>query len=157
KLPSPVRLLMQHCLQKDPRERLVQMATVCFLLDEHATLASLPTTSSIPAPDTRSRLRHVSERLVWVAIAAVLGVATLSILAARLPRESSGVPPLTRFEIPTPPTAYPLSFALSPDGRQLVYVGTVDRVSRLWLRTFDTVEAQPLAGTENATSPFWSP
>ena len=33
----------------------------------------------------------------------------------------------------------------------------VGRGSRLWLRSLSSTTARPLAGTEGATSPFWSP
>ena len=42
-----------------------------------------------------------------------------------------------RFDIPTPPTSEPGSFALSSDGRQLAFVATVDRAPRLWVRPLD--------------------
>ena len=63
----------------------------------------------------------------------------------------------TRVDIVTPATDQPTSFALSPDGRQIVFVASDDGASRLWLRSLATTTAQPLAGTEGATSPFWSP
>ena len=62
-----------------------------------------------------------------------------------------------RLEITTPATDAPLQFALSPDGRSLVFVASGDGPSRLWLRPLDQTEAQPLAGTEGGTYPFWSP
>jgi WD40 repeat protein len=66
-------------------------------------------------------------------------------------------PPETRVELVTPATTDPVSFALSPDGRQLVFVASGDGASRLWLRPLDKTTAQPLAGTEGASYPFWSP
>ena len=36
-------------------------------------------------------------------------------------------------------------------------VASGDGPSRLWLRPLDETEAKPLAGTEGASSPFWSP
>lgn len=63
----------------------------------------------------------------------------------------------TRFEINTPATSDLLSFALSPNGRQLVFAASGDGPSRLWLRSLETTAAQPLAGTEGAKYPFWSP
>src|SRR5206468_11964652 len=45
----------------------------------------------------------------------------------------------------------------SPDGRQIVFVASSDDRSRLWLRSLATTTAQPLAGTEGARGPFWSP
>src|SRR5947207_7420942 len=66
-------------------------------------------------------------------------------------------PPETRTDIVTPATTDPISFALSPDGRQIVFVASGDGASRLWLRPLDKTTAQPLAGTEGASLPFWSP
>jgi len=48
-------------------------------------------------------------------------------------------------------------FELSPDGRRLVYIGQVGAVARLFVRSLDSVESQPLAGTDGARYPFWSP
>jgi hypothetical protein len=42
-----------------------------------------------------------------------------------------------RFEIPTPPTSDPVSFALSADGRQLAFVATVEGARQLWVRPLD--------------------
>jgi Tol biopolymer transport system component len=62
-----------------------------------------------------------------------------------------------RTDIVTPPTDTLPSFALSPDGRHIVFVGAADGGCKLWLRSLDSTTAQPLAGTEGATYPFWSP
>src|SRR5204863_4051448 len=81
--------------------------------------------------------------------------AALSIPAVRYLRETP--PPETRVEIVTPATGQPTSFALSPDGRQVVFVASDDKASRLWLRSLSTATAQSLTGTDGATYPFWSP
>ncbi len=66
--------------------------------------------------------------------------------------------PETRLDIVTPATEFAADFALSPDGRQLVFVASDDSgVAQLWLRSLETTTAQPLAGTEEARWPFWSP
>jgi Tol biopolymer transport system component len=62
-----------------------------------------------------------------------------------------------RVDIVTPSTPDPVSFAVSPDNRRLVFVASGDGPPRLWLRPLDAVSAQPLSGTEGATYPFWSP
>ena len=56
-------------------------------------------------------------------------------------------------------SAGPHQFALSPDGRQLAFVGTggPGGGAPIWLRTIDTVEPRMLPGTEGAQQPFWSP
>lgn len=89
-------------------------------------------------------------------MATVVGLAVLVLPAVRHLRE----PPAseTRLDIVAPPTGYPTSFALSPDGRQIVFVASGDGgASRLWLRSLATTAARPLAGTDGATYPFWSP
>ena len=62
-----------------------------------------------------------------------------------------------RVDITTPATDAPMSFAISPDGRRLVFVAYDEGRARLWLRPLDATTAQPLAGTEGAIYPFWSP
>ena len=47
--------------------------------------------------------------------------------------------------------------AVSPDGRYLAFVVLSGGRRMLWLRPRDGVSMNPLAGTENAASPFWSP
>ena len=66
--------------------------------------------------------------------------------------------PVTRFRITLPATqrltpASRLGLALSPDGSMLVYVAN----NQLYLRFMDRQDPQPLRGTENAKSPFFSP
>ena len=64
---------------------------------------------------------------------------------------------MTRLDLSTPSSGDPVSFALSPDGRQFVFVAGDGIESRLWLRPLDRTDAQPLAGTEGASYPFWAP
>src|SRR5437016_9612153 len=60
-----------------------------------------------------------------------------------------------------PGAASPLRLALSPDGRQLAFVilegASGLGLRRLWVRRVDEAAARPLAGTEGADTPFWSP
>ncbi len=66
--------------------------------------------------------------------------------------------PETRLDIVTPATEFPADFALSPDGRQIVFVASDDSgVSQLWLRSLASTTAQPVPGTEGALQPFWAP
>ena len=88
--------------------------------------------------------------------------------AVRLAHGRSGLAPGTaapvRFQIPLPEkTTFfnAISFALSPDGRQLAFAAYgPDGVPRIWIRPLDALEARPLPGTEsrNLIAPFfWSP
>jgi Tol biopolymer transport system component len=65
--------------------------------------------------------------------------------------------PEIRTSVVTPPSTVPISVAISPDGKRIVFVATSNGVSQLWLRRLDSDNAQPLRGTEGARYPFWSP
>ncbi|MGH9255971.1 MAG: TolB family protein, partial [Vicinamibacterales bacterium] len=62
-----------------------------------------------------------------------------------------------RVDITTPSTEIPFQFALSPDGRQIVFVVRGGGATRLWLRPLDKTEAMTITGTDGAFYPFWSP
>jgi eukaryotic-like serine/threonine-protein kinase len=148
--PPGVRKLLRLCLEKNAKNRRSDATDV--RLDIEQALAE-PVTA-IPAT-----LPARGERLAWIAFAAAaLVAAMLAIPTVRHLRETPPPsPPETRLEIITPDTADPISFALSPDGRQIVFVASGDGASRLWLRSLASTTAQPLAGTEGAVYPFWSP
>ena len=56
----------------------------------------------------------------------------------------------------TPPFS-DASYAIAPDGTHSAYTVVTDGVARLWVRSFNFGFAQALAGTEDASNPFWSP
>jgi Tol biopolymer transport system component len=62
-----------------------------------------------------------------------------------------------RVEIATPPTTDPASLSISPDGEHLAFVAFNEGRPMMWLRSMMTGEARPLAGTDGASFPFWSP
>jgi TIR domain/WD40-like Beta Propeller Repeat len=110
------------------------------------------------APDAPSVEMRLGRRLKWTAATAataMLAAAALAVPALKHLREIP--PPETRVEISTPATEQPADFALSPDGRQIVFAAESAGESRLWLRPLSTTAATLLPGTEGATSPFWSP
>jgi Tol biopolymer transport system component len=93
-------------------------------------------------------------------LAAFAAVATLAAVAFAIPavRHLREVPPPEiRTEIVTPESPGGASFALSPDGRMVAYVAKDGDVDRLWLRSLASSTARPLAGTDGAFAPFWSP
>ena len=148
-VPPSIRRLMRLCLEKDPKKR--RQAAGDVRIDLEQALAE-PEAAAVTVRDRGSRLT----RLAWIAGALAL-TAALAIPAAIHVREAP--PPELRLEIVTPPTLAPLHFALSPDGRSIVFVASEssDAAQRLYLRALDKTDAQPLAGTEGARFPFWSP
>lgn len=120
-----------------------------------ATTASQP--EALPAQpaalDPSPRANRLRQRPWLLAgIAAGLGLLAVTVVWLRTPAA-----PEVRAEITTPPTTDPVSLAVSPDGRSLVFVGTQEGRSHLWLRSIGSNEFRQLGGTENASLPFWSP
>jgi Tol biopolymer transport system component len=105
---------------------------------------------------------------MWMAAAGVL-LLVAGAVAAYLYLQRQGTPaaPASRTSILLPeglrfPGAGELGgierFAMSPDGRQIAFVAEDPNGNQmLWLRPLDSLLARPLPGTDNATSPFWSP
>lgn len=46
---------------------------------------------------------------------------------------------------------------ISPNGRQIAFVGVTGTTQALWVRPLDGLDAKRLAGTDGASLPFWSP
>jgi eukaryotic-like serine/threonine-protein kinase len=154
--PIRVRVLLQRCLQKDPKQRLQAIGDARIALDE--VLSGAPDAALAGAPQAAAPLWR--RALPWAV--AALFVLTTALLAFIHFREKPAAPAeLMRLEIPLPEntTGDPGLFALSPDGRQLAFVAVgSDGVQRLWVRPMDSVEARPLLGSESPAIPpfFWS-
>jgi eukaryotic-like serine/threonine-protein kinase len=145
-VPSRLKELLRLCLQKDVRKRRSDAADVRIDIEQALSVQ----TEMVPRPVPPTR-----ERLPWILVAAVtLGFAALASVHFR---ETPAAAPEMRLEITTPSTSAPLEFELSPDGRYIVFSASGDGPQRLWLRTLDKTDAQPIAGTEGGAFPFWSP
>jgi serine/threonine protein kinase/Tol biopolymer transport system component len=149
--PPAIRTLLRRCLAKDQRRRLSDIADARLEIDEAIEQA-------VTVAGSGTRIRTEAR---WSGVAAVSALAAIlfAALAALYFRRAAPAPDLaiTRFEITTPPTFNSVSVALSPDGRQLVFVGNEEGQQKLWIRALDRIQAQPLAGTEGASFPFWGP
>lgn len=154
--PPALDRLIRTCLAKDPDERW-QTAH-----DLKLQLRQIAEGSSQGAISLPGRSRRRSSSLAW-AVAAVLGLITLAALIMAY-RANQQPHPLVRLSI-TPPdkTQFNLSgdtsgpAMISPDGRYVVFSATAGGHAPLYLRALDSITAQPLAGTEGAMFPFWSP
>ena len=146
--------VVERCLAKNPDERWQTMRDVKLELD---WIAKGRTSTRAPAP-IRRRVRR-REVAAWsLALVAIVTAATLAILRFRsTPVET------TRFIVSLPPgttTAVSESrtrMAISPDGRRLAMVVAKDGRQQIWIRSLESVTAEPLPSTEGGLSPFWSP
>jgi Tol biopolymer transport system component len=147
--PVAIRTLLRRCLQKDRRRRLDSAAAARLEIDE--VLSGGSEVASVAAAPASGRTV-----LPWV-VAAVLGAALLATVTVWAPWRPDPIAPETRLDVVTPLGGEPTSFALSPDGRQIVFAAPGDGGVGLWLRDLAVSAARPLSGTSDATYPFWSP
>jgi eukaryotic-like serine/threonine-protein kinase len=154
--PIRVRVLLQRCLQKDPKQRLRDIGDARISLDEVLSGAPEATGAGVsPAIATPTWRRA----LPW-ALLALTAVALAFVQFRTAPSTSSDA---VRFELQMPPAVRSPAgahFAVSPDGRQLAFFGVgADGVTRLWVRPLNSLQARPLAGSETLVGPpfFWSP
>ena len=146
--PPSIRRLLRRCLMKDPKGRLSDAAVARIEIDEALGEPQIDTY----ATQTTSRRK---ERFAWASALLLVGaVAIVAVMSTRRPEPPAGE---VRFEIQTPPTTDPISLAISPDGQKIVFVATSEGRNKLWLRRLDSASAEPLAGTDGALAPFWSP
>jgi eukaryotic-like serine/threonine-protein kinase len=146
--PEAIRRLLRRCLQKDRSRRLKNADDARIEIEEALTEPPAVT------PQDAAAIRN--PRPAWiVATLATLALASLAIVHFR--EKPVAEAPEMRVEITTPSTQAPFEFALSPNGRFIVFVASGDGPQRLWLRALDKTDAQPLVGTEGADYPFWSP
>jgi hypothetical protein len=146
---SPTRLaFLKRCLQKDPKQRLGDIRDMRLAL-EGAFDTAAPQASAPAAPAASRGRVGWGAAAVFALLAAVAGAWALRPIPT---------PPETRLDITTPSTDDPTAFAISPDGRQLVFLATAaGGQSQLWLRRLDQTTPVALAWTEGAEFPFWSP
>jgi serine/threonine protein kinase/Tol biopolymer transport system component len=159
--PPAIRLLLRRCLEKDLRQRL-QHAGEARITLEHAG-------DPISAAEPVAVQRKSRERIAWAATAIATIIAALgwgtSVYFQRAPEESQAVrffvspPDAWNFQRLIDPTGVsPVPMAVSPDGRRMAFVAVgADGNALLWVRSLDSLAAQVLPGTEEASSPFWSP
>jgi serine/threonine protein kinase len=147
-VPPAVHRLLRRCLQKDPRQRLQHIGDARLEIEE--VQRGAPSETGTPRGGAVRR-----ERVAWASALVALGI--IAAAAGRWGSGRSSSPPEIRVDINTPPTANPTSFALSPDGRKIVFTATTENRPQLWLRSLEATAARPLTGTDGGVSPFWSP
>ena len=152
--PASLDRVVQTCLEKDPDERFQNVHDVKLELKWIAEGDGGG--AKAPAPSG-------SRRIAWAG-AALAALAAITLGALQLTRTPEVKYPI-RTSIAAPENSTFLflgdqagPLALSPDGRKLAFVANpLNDAGKLYIRLLDAAEPTALSGTENATSPFWSP
>jgi Tol biopolymer transport system component len=151
--PAALENVLAGCLEQDPDDRW-QSAR-----DVRRALVLPPSSVTKPVP-----------RWPWIVTASAAAAAVLGALLflapwrGRVPATGDLVsfaiypPEKTAFSAAINTTVNVPQFALSPDGRAVVFVaGSQGGRPMLWVRSLEQVSARTLPGTEDAVYPFWSP
>jgi Tol biopolymer transport system component len=159
-VPAAVDRIVGRCLAKNPDDRWQSardLKAALRWIGEFATVAPV----ALPAPPA-GRWRG------WAAAAIVLAAAVvLAASLALIPWSRPAATEVTRFTV-YPPAGAVFSrtsnatiavpqFALSPNGRMLVFAANTGNKSTLWIRSLDQTQPRQLPGTEGGVRPFWSP
>lgn len=158
-IPSRIVNLLKHCLQKDPHERLHDIADARIEID-----ATLRTDTEFLERGAPARSR--GWRAGWVAAGVVIALAGWPVWHWLQPGAAAGAGPtparVLRAVVPVPSgttlsVGRGASIAIAPDGGQIVYVGEAHGTTQLYRRALDRVDAEAIAGTAGAADPFFSP
>jgi serine/threonine-protein kinase len=161
--------IVRRCLEKNPEERFHSAGDLAFAIEAISATSGQTGSDAMTAVLGTTAPRLAAERrgsrgwLPWT-IAAVLLLTTLALVpfAVAYLRRTEPMRPVVRFQIPAPAnTGLNLirlpAVAISPDGSTLVFAATENGVSHLYLRRSDDVAIKPLAGTDGASDPVFSP
>ena len=164
-LPPAAEAIVLTLLQKDPRAR---YATADEVIAELAGLESGNHSIARAAPSRQLRATRGRSTLrtwrVLLGAALAVGAAASAVIVARTAMlrslDSDARGSVSRYSIALPDAEALASsnngyyrVAISPSGEYVAYVGA----TRLWLRRRDQLHATPVAGSEGALSPFFSP
>ena len=156
-LPPGLERVVRACLAKEPDERIQTAHDVKLQLQ---WIRDAGSQAGVPAPIAERRKNR--ERLAWIVASAATALLVVAAAFVVPPMLRKQAPPLMRFAITTPEgvtmQSEVVSSAISPDGRKLAFIAADSSgTPAIWIRTLETLTSQLLAGTENASLPFWSP
>jgi serine/threonine protein kinase len=159
-VPTSLVRSILRCLAKNPDDR---WQTADDLLFQLRSLTSSQNGIEVSLTE-RWRMNRSRERWLWALVA--LAMIVTGVFLARTSQiqifASPKTPPI-RFALAPPQgsafySGFDISFALSPDGRNLAFVTQKeDGTKQLWLRSLYSGSERPFAGSEGASTPFWSP
>ncbi|HVT03742.1 MAG TPA: protein kinase [Thermoanaerobaculia bacterium] len=153
--PPALEHVIRKCLAKDADDRWQSAHDIADQLRWIGEAGSRAGEAAPVLAKRKTRLRvawalHAATALV--AILATIGFLYLRAVPPRILRSSLLPPDKTKFDGSSG------AMVLSPDGRHIAFVARSDDGKQmLWVRALDALTAQPLAGTDGAMFPFWSP
>jgi eukaryotic-like serine/threonine-protein kinase len=142
-VPPQLERTVKRCIENDPDERWQSPRDLKWELD------SIAAATEAPGPPRFGRATLVASMAIVLLLAGALAYVYFGKQSTRQP--------LALASISLPDKSRPVFIAVSPDGRSIAVVLVKDGKQQIWLRPLDSLELTPLAGTDGAINPFWSP
>jgi len=159
--PPTITRLVRRCLERDPKARMHDIGDARLEIEDAIKALEAGPTIDRAARADRGTTGRGSSRRVLLAAAAILVIAALAAAAYFLgSRRGPAAVQEARLQMPPPNgTRFVSVPAVAPDGRQIAFVTAPNAggPSQLWIRLLAADTAMALAGTEDASYPFWSP
>jgi len=155
--PPVLEHVVTACLQKNPEERFQTAQDIKLELQWIAADKSAPNlTAPLPTRRGSDRILLVSALAAAIVLGAVAGVFLFHpTRPSRSIRTIIEPPDKTRLGLTGDAAGPPV---LSPDGSLLAFTATgADGKTSLWIRPMNSLDAHPVADTDGAIFPFWSP
>ena len=155
-VPAPIQRLLRRCLEKEPKKRLGWIGEARLALEENAAEAPQTTVSTEAATSIWRRA------LPWTVAATGLGAAVVAITLWAPWRAVPVMAPVRLLSFigvdASLVTTRGPAAVLSPDGAMLAFAAfQTGQPARLFVRRLNELQATPLAGTDGADLPFFSP
>jgi serine/threonine protein kinase/Tol biopolymer transport system component len=155
--PDGIVRLLHRSLERDPKSRLHDIADARLEIEESQRAPARRVESKTAAPPSRSR---ALQWVPWLVAAAALLAAFASMrrkpaVAEDLVRLSVDLPENMSLDANVGDQTQIL--AISPDGRRIAFQVKGGEGHRIFVRDLSRENAEPVAGTEDGSSPFFSP
>jgi len=142
--PPTVSRLLHRCLRKEARRRMHDIADARIEVEEAKEGHAID-----EPPGEAAGVRALGIRHATIAWASALVVGAVAVLGWLRPVPA---PEVSRFV-----QGGAAQVAFSPGGESFVFVGQVNEVGQLFLRSLDQITPKPIVDTEHAYGPFFSP
>ena len=161
--PESLNRLLRRCVEKDAEKRLRDIGDVRLEIEE---ILEAPSADAMAAQQEAGQVAAAAAKSspIWKLVAVGATVLALG-LGFLLWRVTAAKPEIIRAAITAPPgtdfyldTSFPGPLAVSPNGKSVAFTAIDEEGNaQLWVRDLEDLTAQPMAGTNDARYPFWSP
>ena len=158
--PPALDRVVKGCLAKDPDERFQTIHDVKLQLK---WIAEGGSQAGVPAPVAAKRKNREQVLVAALVLCGLLAAAAIAGSVIFAKKAESLRRRVVRAQISAPEhyafTSVNLSnhVEISPDGGSIAFIAEGEGKQLLWVRPLHVTTAQPLAGTDGAYYPFWSP